>query len=61
MKKNNALWSLSLTVVCLCSLIWAGSGISGRQLPDVWIRVLGILDLIGVAVLAYTSIKKKRG
>lgn len=60
MKNNNLFWSLSLIVISLCSLIWVGSSMIGIELPDILIRVLGILDLICVAILVYTSVKKKK-
>lgn len=60
MKNNNLFWGLSLTVICICSFIWVGARFFGMKLPDVWIRVIGILDLVCVAVLAYTSVKKKK-
>lgn len=56
--KNTLLWSISLIVIGVATLILAGSNIIGIELPDVIVRIIGIVDLIALPVLAYTSVKK---
>ena len=56
--KNTLLWSISLIVIGAATLILAGSNIIGIELPDVIVRIIGIVDLIALPVLAYTTVKK---
>ena len=58
MKTITILWSIALLCISIATLIYAGSNIAGIKLPDVCIRILGIVELIALQVLAYTSIKK---
>ena len=58
--KNDLIWGCSLLVIGIVTLILAGSGIIGIDLPDVAVRILGIVDLAAILFLAYTSVKKFR-
>ena len=57
-KRNNLLWSLSLLVIGIATVILAGSNIIGIELPDIAVRITGVIDLIALPVLAYTTVKK---
>ena len=57
--KNTLLWSLSLIVITLVTLIWVISNFAGIKLPDTVIRILGILDICAIPVLVFTSIRKR--
>ena len=57
-KKNDLLWSLSLMVIGIVTYILASSNILGIGLPDVVVRVLGIIDLIAIPILAFSTMKK---
>ena len=57
-KRNNLLWSLSLLVIGIATVIQAGSNIIGIELPDIAVRIIGVIDLIALPVLAYTTVKK---
>ena len=57
-KRNNLLWSLSLLVIGIATVILAGSNIIGIELPDIAVRIIGVIDLIALPVLAYTIVKK---
>ena len=57
-KKNDLLWSLSLMVIGIVTFILAGSNIVAIELPDVAVRVLGIIDLIAIPILAFSTMKK---
>lgn len=59
-KNTTLLWSISLLIISIVTLIWAGSNIIGIELPDIMIRILGVLDIISIPVLVYTSIKRKK-
>ena len=58
MKNINVFWSLSLLIISVCTIILAGSNIIGIELNDVLTRVLGILDLVCLPMLVFTTIKK---
>lgn len=63
MKKKNALvWGLSLLVIGVVTIILAGSRLIGIELSDVVVRIIGIIDLIALPILVYTTVKKlKKG
>ena len=56
--KNNLVWSISFVVMLITGFIAAGSIIIGIELPDVGIRILGIVDLIALPFWAFTTVKK---
>lgn len=58
MKTNNLVWSISLIVIGIATLILAGASIVGIDLPDVAVRILGIADLVALPILAYSTIRK---
>lgn len=59
-KKNDLMWCFSLLIIVAlaATIILAGSNIIGIELPDIAVRIIGIIDLIALPVLAYTTIKK---
>ena len=57
-KKNDLVWSISLILIGLTTIILAGSNIVGIELPDAAVRILGIVDLIALPFLAYSTVKK---
>ena len=57
-KKNDLIWSISLMLIGVATFILAGANIVGIELPDVVIRLLGIIDLIALPFLAYSTVKK---
>ena len=52
-------WTVSLLVITCISVIIAVNNFTGDHLPDALTRVLGVLDLIAIVVLTYTSVKLK--
>lgn len=58
-KKNTMLWSLSLLIISIVTVIGAVCKIAGIELPDVAVRIMGVIDICAIPVLVYTSIKKK--
>lgn len=44
--------------ISVVTLIWSTAGIIGAQLPDAAARILGMIDLIALPFLAYSSVKK---
>ena len=57
MKKNTIMWGLSLIIISAVTVIWAVCNIVGIELPDVAVRIMGVLEICALPVLAYTSIK----
>ena len=57
-KKNDYVWSISLMVIGLATFILAGSNVVGIELPDVVVWILGIVDLIALPLLVYSTVKK---
>ena len=59
MKKMPVLWTVSLLTISVVTLVISFSSIFGVELPDVLKIVLGVIDIIAVFVLVYTSIRYK--
>ncbi len=57
-KRNNALWIVSLVILGGASLLLLGTQLAGAPLPDLAVRLLGLVDLAALAVLGYTSVRK---
>lgn len=60
MNKPSIMWSVSLLVISIITLIIAFSNIFGIELPNVLKILLGVLDLVALPILIYTSIKSKK-
>lgn len=58
--KNDLMWSISLVIIGIATVILAGSNIIGLTLPDAAVRVLGIIDLIALPFLVFTTVKKAK-
>lgn len=57
-KKVNAMWSISLLIIGVATFILAGANVIGLELPDIAVRILGIIDLIALPVLGFSTVKK---
>jgi len=58
--KVNAMWSVSLLIIGVATFILAGASIIGLTLPDIAVRILGMMDLIALPVLGFSTVKKSR-
>ena len=56
--KNDLVWCISLMIIGVATFVLAGSNIIGVELQDVVIRIIGMVDLIALPFLVYTTIKK---
>ncbi len=56
-KTNDLMWGLSLLIIGVATVILAGSNVIGIELSDAAVRIVGIVDLIALPVLAYTTKK----
>lgn len=59
MKKNKWLivWSISLMVIAVCTLVLSIANIMGASIPDILIRVLGIIDGITCPILIIATVR----
>ncbi len=57
-KKDDLMWSLSLLIIGIATVILAGSNVIGTELPDVAVRIIGLVDLIALPILAYSTVKR---
>ena len=56
--KNDLVWIISLMLIGIATFILAGANSVGLELPDVAVRIVGIVDLIALPFLVYSSVKK---
>ncbi len=56
--KIDMLWCFSLITIGIATIILAGSNIIGIELPDLAVRIVGIVELIALPVLACSTVKK---
>ncbi len=57
-KRNDLLWSISLLIIGIATIISIGLNIIGIDVPDIVVRIIGVIDLLALPVLAYTTVKK---
>lgn len=58
MKTTNLFWAFSLVVLGICSIILAGANLLSIKLPDFITRGVGLIDLVALLILGYTTVKK---
>ncbi len=56
--KIDLIWVISLIVIGISAILLAGSNIIGLTLPDIAIRMIGVLDIIALPVLIVATVKK---
>lgn len=56
--KNDLIWVISLIVIGISAILLAVSNIVGLTLPDIAIRMIGVLDIIALPVLIVATVKK---
>lgn len=56
----NTMWSISLMVIGIATLFLIGANIFTMRLPDMIVRTLGIIDLVSLAVLVFSTVKKAK-
>ena len=57
-RKITILWSISLFIISVVTLILSVTSIIGIELPDIATRVVGVLDLIVLPIFVFSTIKK---
>ena len=56
-KRTDRVWVLSLFVAVIATMILAGSHFVEVRLPDIVIRIIGVLDLIALFTLSFLTVK----
>lgn len=56
----NIMWSISLIIIGIATIILAGTNIIAIELPDIAVRVLGVVDLVSLPVLVFSTVKKAK-
>ena len=51
------IFGISLLTVGVCAIITGVSGIFGLQLPDIAVRIIGVIDLVAVVPLAISFVR----
>ncbi len=59
-KQINSLWGVSLFIIGIMTIIFAGSNIIGIKLPDIITRILGVMDCIALVVFIFFTVKKMK-
>lgn len=59
-KKINIIWAISLIIIGIATIILVGVNIVAIELPDILVRVLGVMDLVSLLILAFSTVKKAK-
>lgn len=60
LKIINTMWSISLMVIGIATIILVGANVFAIELPDMKVRTLGIIELVSLPVLAFSTVKKTK-
>lgn len=58
MKTIDILWGISLMVIGICTVIFMVTKLIGIEPADFVKIIIGVLDLIALPVLAFTTVKR---
>ncbi|MDE5894196.1 MAG: hypothetical protein K2H45_14865 [Acetatifactor sp.] len=58
LKRTDRVWAISLFVAGTATMILVGSNLAGVRLPDIVVRIIGVLDLIALFTLSFLTAKK---
>lgn len=56
-KRNNTMWRISLFIIGIATIINVFSSILGIELPNILVRLMGIITIVTLPLLIYSSIK----
>lgn len=59
-KVINTMWSFSLMAISIATIILAGANIVAIELPDIIVRVLGVIDFVSLPVFVFSTVKKDK-
>lgn len=57
-KTTQVLWVISLIVLGISGVFFGVAGITGWVMPDVVIRIIGVVDILALTVLVFTTVKR---
>lgn len=57
-KSVDRIWVISLLLIGMSTVVLAGANVVGIVLGDVVTRILGIIDLVALPVLLFTTVRK---
>ena len=58
-KRINVFWTISLIILPIIALLRIGLDIAGITVPDAAVRVCGIILLIDIPLIVFSSLKKR--
>ena len=56
----NTMWSMSLLFIGIATMIPAIAHVAAAELPDLLERALGVIDLLSLPVLVFSTVKKAK-
>ena len=56
----NTMWSMSLLLIGIATMILAIAHAAAAELPDLLERALGVIDLLSLPVLVLSTVKKAK-
>ena len=56
----HTMWSFSLMAISIATIILAGANIVAIELPDIIVRVLGVIDFVSLPVFVFSTVKKDK-
>lgn len=57
-KTINYAWVISLFVIGIANIMIIGVNIIGIELSDIVIRIFGLLELVALPILVFTTVRK---
>ncbi|GEM_PF-7086173 len=57
-KTITLMWSICLMIMSVCGLTVSVSRIVGASLPDILLRIIGVVSLVTLAAFGYFSVLK---
>jgi len=58
--KNKIIWTVSLVVVAIITIIMVVTSFAGVNLPDWLVRTLGIAELISLFIFVFITVKNAK-
>ena len=58
-KRINVFWTISLIILPIIALLRIGLDIAGITVPDAAVRACGIILLIDIPLIVFSSLKKR--
>lgn len=56
----NTIWSISLIIIGIATIFLVGGNVFAIELPDMIVRTVGIIDLVSLPFLVFSTVKKAK-